>query len=144
MSSLIPEWPLRCLIVVAFASGVYGCVPLNPDQKSVVGMWTVESDCGVETLDLKADGTFAYEVRFPDGRRAVDAGRWRIDPPSDRLAAADLVLQNARQLCPSAGSPADPSNRYDRRLQPNWEWGRTMLIYDPDLPGFTRAKHVSP
>jgi hypothetical protein len=115
------------------------CAPMNPSQASLVGSWKVEWTCGVETLDLKSDGTYAYAIGFTSGGRLTDSGVWQITPKSERLSGAHVVLQNALKACSVFGDKLEPPNREDRALETVWEWGRMVLIFNPDIQGFTRG-----
>jgi len=114
------------------------CAPVNPSQASLVGSWQVEWTCGVETLDLKPDGTYAYAIDFTAGGHETDSGIWRIAPKTERLSGAHVVLQNALDACSTFGDKLQPANRRDRALETTWEWGRLVLTFNTDIQGFTR------
>lgn len=48
------------------------CAPANPSAASLTGRWKVDWKCGVETLDLRADGTYVSAIEFTAGGRATD------------------------------------------------------------------------
>jgi len=124
---------------VAFLTAC-SCAPVNPSATALVGRWKVVWSCGSEVLDLNADGTYAYAVDFADGGRSTDAGRWKMVPSTARLSGAKVVLQNALETCSPFGDKVDRSKRRDRELETIWEWGRTILSFNPDVQGFTRVK----
>jgi hypothetical protein len=97
----------------------------------------------VETLELKADGTFVYAIDFAAGGRATDSGRWRIAPKAESLVGAHVVLQNALDTCSAFGERAVQPARRDRELETIWEWGRMILSFNPDVQGFTRSYAAS-
>ena len=70
-------------LTIAFCCA--GCVPVNPSAAHAAGKWKVSWTCGVETLELKTDGTYAYAIDFQGGGRATDAGRWTMVAKSERL-----------------------------------------------------------
>ena len=129
------KWTLALLVVAVHVSA---CVPLNASQASLVGLWKVDWTCGVETLDLKPDGTYSHAIDFKGGGRLSDSGTWRIAASSERLSGAHVILGNALQSCSTLGDKLDSRQRADRRLETVWEWGRTVLLFNPDIQGFTR------
>jgi hypothetical protein len=130
---------IRGLTTLVVLANSFACAPMNPSQASLVGSWKVEWTCGVETLELKPDGTYAYAIDFAAGGRLTDSGVWRITPKSERLSGAHVVLQNALEACAVFGDKLELPNREDRALETVWEWGRMVLIFNPDIQGFTRA-----
>jgi hypothetical protein len=87
---------------------------------------------------LKPDGHYAYTVESPHRQLKVE-GTWKIEPASERLASAKIVLHNGPQSCENAVTFKDlPPG--DVSLDPVWEWGHTELSYNPDLGGFRRIK----
>ena len=127
----------RLGIVLALAA-CGACVPLNSSVSDVTGRWQVECEGGKETVDLKPDGHYAYTVESPHRQLKVE-GTWKIEPASERLASAKIVLHNGPQSCENAVTFKDlPPG--DVSLDPVWEWGHTELSYNPDLGGFRRIK----
>jgi hypothetical protein len=119
-------------------TGAAACAPLNPGESDVIGAWRAEWTCGVEMLVLKRDGSYAYSVDFAAGGRATDSGRWKLVPTTEHLVGAHVILQNALQGCSDFGEKAAQPERFDRTLETIWEWGRMILSFNPDVPGFTR------
>jgi hypothetical protein len=133
-----PRVSRKCLTILVVLMNSFACAPMNPSQTSLVGSWKVEWTCGVETLDLKSDGTYAYAVDFTKGGQMTDSGFWRITPKSERLSGAHVVLQNAIHACSVVSDKREPLIREDRALETVWEWGRMVLVFNPDIQGFTR------
>lgn len=117
-----------------------GCAPVNPSVNAVAGRWTVDWTCGVETLDLNANGTYGHTIEFAAGGRATDSGTWRLVPKSERLEGAHVILQNAPETCSTFGERISKPQRIDRQLEAIWEWGRMILSFNPDIQGFTRGE----
>jgi hypothetical protein len=130
--------PLLGSVATALVLSVSACVPLNPSATALAGRWTVEWTCGLETLDLSADGTYTYKVTYEAGGQMTDAGRWKLIAKTGRLDGAHVVLQNALETCTWSGDRALSHVRDDRQLEAMWEWGRPTLLFDPDTQGFTR------
>src|SRR4029453_2550416 len=128
---------VRHLTTLAALAGCLACAPANPSQGGVVGKWKVEWACGLETLDLKPDGTYVYTIDFAAGGRGTDAGRWKIAAKTEHLVGAHVILQNALEACSVFGEKAVEPARRDRELETIWEWGRMILSFNPDIQGFT-------
>jgi hypothetical protein len=122
------------MMLVAFA-----CAPLNLSRESLVGHWKVEWTCGVETLDLNTDGTYTSTIDYSTGGRATDSGRWELQPKSEAFAGARVILREALDTCSAFGAKVDRPDRHDRQLETTWEWGETLLVFNPDVEGFTRV-----
>ena len=122
---------------LAIALALAGCVGVDPGQSDVVGKWRVSWTCGVEDLELEKGGTYVYSIRFSTGEVETDRGRWEISPMKSRLDGAQVVLKNAHLGCAPTGERTKSGERGDRRLRTVFEWGRTVLIFNPDIQGFT-------
>lgn len=122
-------WTLACSLA---------CAPVNPTADGVVGRWRVEWTCGVETLELSANGTYSYAIDFAAGGRATDSGQWKMVAKTERLRGAKVILRNAMEACSVFGERMVPPERADRDLETIWEWGRMILSFNPDTQGFTR------
>ncbi len=129
---------LRRLIPFTALASSLACAPANPSQDAVVGKWKVEWTCGLEALDLHADGTYVYTIDFAAGGRATDSGRWRISAKAERLVGAHVILLDALDPCSAFGEKVVEPARRDRELETIWEWGRMILSFNPDIEGFTR------
>jgi hypothetical protein len=130
----------RRLVALSLAYVVGGCVPANPSASAIAGRWRAEWACGVETLDLEPDQTYVYIIEFRVGGRATDGGQWTVIASTERLSGARVVLHNALDACSAFGEKLARPERRDRSLEAIWEWGRTILSFNPDLPGFERSK----
>ena len=129
----------RPIAITVFLIGSFACAPVNPSSTTVSGTWKVEWTCGVETLQLKPEGTYSYTIDFAAGGRATDTGQWRIIPKAKFMDAARVVLENALAPCSMSGEKLAEPERRDRELVTIWEWGRMILSFHPDLEGFTRG-----
>jgi len=127
------------LLLVA-ACAQTSCAPANPSAASLTGRWKVDWKCGVETLDLRADGTYVYAIEFAAGGRATDSGSWRLMPGKSRLRGAEVVLLNAIETCSVFGEKTEKASRGDRSLEAMHEYGRTLLLFNPDIQGFARDR----
>lgn len=114
------------------------CAPANPSAASLTGRWKVDWKCGVETLNLRADGTYVYDIEFAAGGRATDSGSWRLVARKSRLRGAEVVLLNALETCSVFGEKIEKVSRGDRSLEAMYEYGRTLLLSNPDIEGFAR------
>jgi hypothetical protein len=59
-------------------------------------------------------------------------------PKTERLSGATVVSQQALDTCSPSGEKVEGAPRADRSLETVWEYGRTVLVFDPDTQGFTR------
>ena len=115
------------------------CVPVEPRRDRLTGKWAVEWNCGTETLELKADGSYVQAIDYADGSHARHSGTtWQVTPKSSRFEGAHVVLQDAEAYCATFGEKLAAPERGDRRLETIWEWGRVILSFNPDIPGFER------
>jgi hypothetical protein len=114
------------------------CVPVDSSVGDLVGRWRVTWTCGVEVLELRADGTYAHSVEFAAGGRAHHSGAWRLVPKREFLAGAEVVLVDALQSCSVFGERVVPPHREDRPLEAEWEWGKLVLHFNPDIQPFVR------
>ena len=92
----------------------------------------------METLDLRADGTFVSAIDFAAGGRATDSGSWKLVARKSRLRGAEVVLLNALETCSVFGEKIEKPRRADRTIEAMHEYGRTVLLFNPDIEGFTR------
>src|SRR5207237_283696 len=89
------------LTSMVFLAGSFACAPVNPSATAVTGKWKVEWTCGLETLQLKPEGTYTYTVDFAAGGRATDVGQWRIIPKAELLDGDRVVLANVLTPAPT-------------------------------------------
>ena len=128
----------RIASLLLIAACPQACAPANPSVTSLTGRWKGDWQCGVETLDLRADGTYVAAIDFAGGGRVTDAGSWKLAPKKNRLRGAEVVLQNALETCSVFGEKIEKPSRGDRALEAMHEYGRTVLLFNPDIEGFTR------
>ena len=129
---------IKRVVVVCVLGIPLACAPTNPSAASLTGSWKVDWKCGTETLELRSDGTYSYGIDYAAGGRATDSGSWRLVPKAERLRGANVVLQNALDTCSVFGEKTVGAPRADRSLETVWEYGRTVLVFNPDTQGFTR------
>jgi len=105
----------------------------------LTGKWAVEWNCGKETLELKADGSYMQAIDYADGSHASHSGTtWQVTAKSSRLEGAHVVLKDAEDYCTTFGAKLAAPERGDRQLETIWEWGRVILSFNPDIQGFER------
>lgn len=127
----------RHLVIVLCLIGCGSCVPLHSSARDVIGRWQVECEGGKETLELRPDGHYVYTIESPHRHVKVD-GTWTVEPASERLESARIVLRKPPPICENADASKDLTADYDTTLAPVWEWGHTELSFDPDRGGFRR------
>jgi len=86
---------------------------------------------------LAGDDTYKQIFTHSDGRIVENAGRWsRGTDARLSLSGLKVILRDARVFDSPSGDREQ--RKYDRELEAVTEWGRTMLVFNPDLPGFLR------
>ena len=111
------------------------CAPVH-SPKGLVGTWRAESPCGTGLLELHADSTYTQRVLKSNDNVDTHIGRWRIEPPEARLAGATAVLDGPVHLCLFGKQ----KTRDELSLDVEWEWGRTVLLWNPDEPGYEKMR----
>ena len=87
---------------------------------------------------MRGDGTYSYSIEYAKGERATDSGSWKLVPKRERLRGAQVVLLNALDTCSVFGERIAAPGRTDKSLETVWEYARTVLLFNPDIQGFTR------
>ena len=124
-------------VVLLAAAFSLGCWPAHPANEQLIGTWEVDHEFGRETLVLAGDGTYKQIFTHSDGRIVENAGRWsRGTDARLSLSGLKVILRDARVFDSPSGDRE--KRKYDRELEAVTEWGRTMLVFNPDLPGFLR------
>lgn len=126
----------RVVMVICFA--ISGCVPVQPSESDLVGVWGVVWECGTERLDLKSDATYIQHIDYASGGTATRGGTWRVAPGESRVEGGQIVLKDAMQFCSVLGEKLPKPEQTDRQLETIWEWGRLTLSFYPDIQGFER------
>ena len=147
----MPAWRARARFAVAGVAlalagcGLGACVPLRPERMDLVGKWHARQDCGIEHLELRSDSTYVQRVEFNNGETARNEGFWTVrsrnvlEPHRGfALRGGDVVLRRAMICCDPDGHRYARPEQFDLDLDANWEWGRPVLEFNPDLEGFTR------
>jgi hypothetical protein len=133
-----PRTAARAGCTLAAAVAASRCVPAAPAAERLIGRWQVEWDCGQETLDLRSDKSYTQSVEYAAGGSAMHSGAWRTTTRKSLLQGEHVVLENAIQFCDAFGRKLSAPERADRELETVWEWGRLTLVFNPDVPGYTR------
>jgi len=67
----------RSIIVLALF-GIIGCSN-QIDRSLLVGKYIANHGKGVDTLELKSDGTYFYYYRSVDGKELTNTNQWKFD-----------------------------------------------------------------
>jgi hypothetical protein len=132
---------LRMVTALILASLVcIGCWPAHPSSTDLVGTWKVAHRFGTEILILAADGTYKQRLEDKDRTLRANQGRWRVEvaPAGRKLAGSRLVLEDAFIFATPFGDPEPKPSRGRWELEAVHEWGRMVLSFNPDTPGFVR------
>lgn len=65
---------VKCVAICELLASV-GCGPL-PDRQAVIGKYAANHGQGLDTIELKGDGTYLYYFRGNDGKEFRNAGDW--------------------------------------------------------------------
>jgi hypothetical protein len=124
-------------VVLLAAAFSLGCWPAHPANEQLIGTWEADHEFGRETLVLAGDGVYKQIFTRADGRIVENAGRWsRGTDARLSLSGLKVILRDARVFDSPSGDLEQ--RKSDRELEAVTEWGRTMLVFNPDLPGFLR------
>ncbi len=123
---------LACAVGLTILVGLpSGWVPVQLSESQLIGTWRVAWQCGTETLVLKPDSSYVQTIDFEAGGTASNGGRWRAEQ-------GRVVLQDALEYCSVSGVKLQRPARRERSLNTEWEWGRVILSFNPDIQGFER------
>ena len=125
-------------ILATACTVVSGCVPVHPSEKQLVGRWRVVWKCGAELLELKPDSGYVQQIDYAGGGHATHSGTWTVEQTSSGLDGSSVVLRDAETFCSVFGEKLSQPEHGDRKLETIWEWGRTILSFNPDWQGFER------
>ena len=110
------------------------CAPHHGKPKDFVGKWRCTRACGVERLELRRDWTYVQSVRLEDGRTGTHTGRWSVE-------GTRLTLEYGALWCDVFGDKINDEPKIeDISYTTQWEYGRVILEFNPDLEGFTRER----
>ena len=116
-----------------------GCMPVQLSERELVGSWRAATECGIESLELKADTTYTQYIDFDGtGGSVSHNGTWAVIPRSSSLSGGKLILKDALEFCSILGKRLPRPERGERQLETVWEWGRVLLSFNPDKQGFER------
>lgn len=114
------------------------CWPARPSVQEIVGVWQADHSFGSETLVLSNDGRYTQILVEPSGRKIENSGQWKVQPSRETLAGSKVILRKALVFANPFGNRDSNPQPQDWELEAVHEWGRTVLTFNPDLPGFQR------
>jgi hypothetical protein len=126
---------LQVLLLAIVPIVSVACWPAHPSNDRLIGTWEAVHPAGRETLVLSGDGTYTQVFTRTDGAKVENAGRWERGADSRlSLSGLTITLHDARlfDVEPETGE------RWNRGLEAVTEWGRTMLVFNPDAEGFVK------
>ncbi len=113
-----------------------GCSPARPSKTQVVGTWKAQHNFGTETLTISTDGTFTQRLVEKNGRSSQNQGHWELVPVAEKFSGSQVLLHEALVFSSPFGERELDPHRTDWKLEALYEWGRLILCFNPDLPGF--------
>ena len=120
---------IQVLLVLSATLVCVGCSQAHPSKEQLVGAWKVEHNFGTETLVLLADGTYTQKLVKKGRQSTENKGDWE-------LRLSELILHDALVFSTPFGEREPNAPRRDWTLDTLHEWGRLILSFSPDLPGF--------
>ncbi len=127
------------ILALAAFFAISGCMPVQPSEQEVIGIWQVNWNCGIERLELKRGRSYVQDIEYRGGGHATHIGHtWRVIPKESILNSGYVVLQDAVEFCSVFGVKLAKPETGDRQLATVWEWGRLILSFNPDWQGFER------
>jgi hypothetical protein len=116
------------------------CVAVERSREKLIGQWQVDWECGKESLELKADGSFIQEIDYAGGGHAIHTGKaWKVTPMPSSSVPGQVVLEDGADFCDFGKRLKEP-RLGERRLATVWEWGYFILQFNPDTVGFVQIK----
>lgn len=67
----------RCIIIFALL-GLFGCSK-DIDRSMLIGKYIANHKNGIETLELKSDGTYVYYYKISEGKELLNTNRWQFE-----------------------------------------------------------------
>src|ERR1035437_7426872 len=113
-----------------------GCAPAHPSKTQVAGTWKVQHNFGTETLTIATNGTFTQMLVEKNGRASQNQGHWELVPVAEKVSGSQVLLHDALVFSTPFGERELDTHRADWKLEVLHEWGRLILCFNPDLPGF--------
>jgi len=126
---------MKLWIALALLLLLTACAPVH-SPKNLVGTWRADSPCGNEILELHTDSTYTQRVLKSKDNVDTHEGRWTVVPPEGRLSGANVVLHGPVHLCLFSKQKTTD----ELSLDVEWEWGRTVLLWNPDEPGYEKLR----
>jgi hypothetical protein len=120
---------LGCVFLVAFVVNI-GCTS-TIDRSMVIGKYYANHKKGVDSLELRSDGTYLYYYKAPDGKELKNTNKWEFEYVEGK--ATITFLQFIFGL-PGYGSPKP--GFWTVQVQKTFWRGELRLCIDPDLAYF--------
>ena len=124
------------LLQIALAilmSVIAGSCSLPVGPTDLTGTYEVSYDYGLETLLLKADGTYHQCFRDKNGVLTENDGKWEFTGKSS-VFQNRLLLEDALVLYRLHGEPPSKVKKMNWLIEPRKSiWGSVTLIFNEDL-----------
>ena len=113
--------PLMCLLFF------FGCSKVT-DSSQVIGTYEAHHQNGVETLQLRPDGTYINHFKAVNGTEATNSGKWQFEP---YYGEPKVSLNDFSQHFPP-NSHKDTIGITLLGIEKKWGRVRLYLSYDRD------------
>jgi hypothetical protein len=130
---------LCCFVLIClYVLFTIGCWSAHPTKAQIVGKWKVEHNFGTETLTFSSNGTYLQRLVEKNGNVIENRNRWELQSSEEILSDTKVILHNAFIFWTPFGERETQQENQDWTLEAVTEWGRLILSFSPDLPGFIR------
>lgn len=115
------------LFLLLFAVLVAGCSKIT-DSSQIVGVYQARHPEAVETIELRADGTYIYHFNRSTGTAAEEySATWKLEPYGGE---PKVFLDNFKPRFPNAPNPGPIGTLLG--IEKRWGQIRLYLSYDRD------------
>ncbi len=115
------------LLLLLFAMMVAGCSKIT-DSSQIVGVYHAGHSDGVETIELRADGTYIYRFNGSTGTAIEEySATWKLEPYGDE---PKVFLDNFKPRFPNAPNLGPIGTLLG--VEKKWKQIRLYLSYDRD------------
>jgi hypothetical protein len=112
--------PLTCLAMLL------GCSKVN-NSSEIVGKYEAHHQNGVETLELRSDGTYTHQFKSSNGNETVYSASWKLDPCGGE---SKVFLDHFAQHFPGSSQTGPIGTLLG--VEKRWGRIRLYLSYDRD------------
>ena len=119
------------VLIFGIAAGLTSCLTAPPPTESELpGVYVLQDKGKVDSINVKADGTFEHEVWAGRQQLLSERGRWQKDQYPD--GSPDIEFHEFRLIAPPYAKLPMRAGMWAAPLQRDWR-GRIILVVNPDV-----------